>query len=135
MSKLQFFKGHSSKLSSMNKQPCCFYFVEDTHDMYYTTDYNELITIFANPQKRIKQVLTYYSVSTSNKPTQYPPNENEWKLFSSDYVPGQPGYSIECTVFMDGTYKYSKVRDYITEADIDLICSQNDLSTSVVGEM
>lgn len=133
--KIKFFKGPSNKLDSAQIQSGSFYLTEDTNDMYYATNNNTLIAIFSNPKKRIQKIQTYYSTVNSNKPISYPPNEKEWKTTFSDYIPGQPGYSVECTLFMDGTYQYSTIKDYITDQDIDLICTIPGLGTSLVGDM
>lgn len=124
MSNLQFFKGRSSALpSTANRKAGAFYLTEDTFDFYYSDNFNELKRLAADPSRTIKELHTYYSLTSNTKPTSYPPDLNYWSQeIPSGYLGGEPLYGINCIVYMDGTFSYSDINSFITNTDIDNIC-------------
>lgn len=142
MSKLKFFKGKLKNLPK-NKTEGSFYIAEDTYDIYYAKNNQQEIKLFTNPKYRIKDVQTYYSIITNEKPALYPPS-SDWTLAkSNNFGYGQSGAKVTCIIYMDGHYEYSEVDDLITFEEIDFICNNtitNNKNTSVlhqgiVGEM
>lgn len=143
MSNLNFLRGKSNYLPQENFiEEGAFYLTEDTYDFYYGKNKNSLIKFFSNPKLRIKEIKTYFSKSTVEKPDSYPP--------SSDWSPEEPdnfdpeteiGAWVKCTIYMDGHYEYSDLNELITAYEIDQICRIDEpkrtskLGEAVIGEM
>lgn len=123
MSNLQFFKGDADKLPEPSKrQAGAFYLTEDTFDFYYADHFNELKRLAANPAETIKELHTYYSLTSDTKPENYPPDSNWSQGIPSGYSGGEPLYATNCIVYMNGEWSYSNINSFITNDDIDAIC-------------
>lgn len=137
---LNFFQGKKENLPITNNiEPHSFYMTTDSYDLYYSDENKSLQRLAANPSETIKEIHTFYNVLSKEIPTSYPPNYDitGWTEDASKapYVEGNQVYSIDCFIYMDGSYKYQEVEELITQNEIDEICGTPiEIFTATKGE-
>lgn len=133
---LKFLKGNSTSLLNKSKNDLeknSFYLTTDTNDFYYTDDNNNLIRFGANPSQTIKEIHSYYSITTNEAPSIYPPPSSDWSNTPPEYTEGDQIYSVSCIIYMNGDFIYSDVHELITREEIDEICG--GLVDNIIGEV
>ena len=134
---LNFFKGTNQRLNIAEIQPNSFYITTDTKDFYYTDENGELFRFGSNPSNTIKEIHTYYCYrEILIDELEFPP-QGMYELTEQapEYTDDLQVYSIDCVVFMDGSYIYINPKELITWDEIDGICGTPiEIFTATKGE-